>query len=261
MVNQFTYPEKWRVLDLSHPSASQNLALEEALLQGGLPNDFNPTVRLWIDPKATVIGRFQDVNSEVDVEFCRRNGIQVVRRFTGGGAVYHDGGNLNFTIVMPKPETIGLLEFHRINASIIQDCVTSLGLESVFVSPNSIEVSSKKISGAAACFGRKLALWHSSILVSTDTTISAIALAPSRREAKTTGVRSRWKPMTTLEALLGKPMPLSHAKTILLQSFQKLSNSRLQRMPTTLDEERLTLALLANKYSKYEWNYLGESNV
>jgi lipoate-protein ligase A len=260
MVNQFRYPEKWRVLDLSYASAHHNLALEEALFYGDLSNDFNPTVRLWVNPAATVIGRFQDVKSEVDVEFCIRNGIQVVRRFTGGGAVYHDGGNLNFTIVMPKPENIALLEFHRINASIIQDCVNRLGLESEFVSPNSIEVSSKKISGAAACFNRKLALWHSSILVSTDTAISTVALAPSRREAQTTYVRSRWKPMATLEAMLGKPAPLSCVKTHLLQSFQKMSNAKLQHMSTTSSEERLTLTLLANKYSRYEWNYLGTSN-
>jgi lipoate-protein ligase A len=257
MVNQFKHLKKWRILDVSYTSAFQNLALEEALVRGDLATEFNPTVRFWVNPAAVVIGRFQDVRSEVDAEFCERNGIQVVRRFTGGGAVYHDEGNLNFTIVMPKPENMGLLEFHRINASIVQDCVNRFGLESEFVPPNSVEVSGKKISGAAACFNRRLVLWHSSILVSTNIAIPTIALSPSRIESKKTWVRSRWKPMTTLEAALGKRVQLNHVKACLLQSFQKKSNSRLQYLPMSSGEERLTDMLFANKYSRYEWNYLG----
>jgi len=257
MVNQFGYFEKWRILDLSHASPFQNLALEEALVQGDVSGDFIPTVRLWVNPPAAVIGRFQDVKSEVDVEFCERNGIQIVRRFTGGGAVYHDEGNLNFTIVMPKPENIRLLEFHEINATIVQDCLKRFGLESEFVPPNSVEVSGKKISGAAAGFGRNLTLWHSSILVSTDITTPALALSPSRREFKTTHVRSRWRPVTTLEAALGKRVSLNEVKTCLLQSFHKLTDTKLEPLPLLSAEEQLMQTLLASKYSSYEWNYLG----
>jgi len=257
MVNQSKYVEKWRILDLSYASVFQNLALEEALVQSDVTGGVIPTVRLWVNPPATVIGRFQDVKSEIDIEFCERNDIQIVRRFTGGGAVYHDEGNLNFTIVTPKPENIRLLEFHKINAAIVQDCLNRFGLENEFVPPNSIEVSGKKISGAAAGFGRNSTLWHSSILVSTDTATPALALSPSQREFQTTHVRSKWRPVTTLEAELGKRVSLNDVKTCLLQSFREFADSKLEPLPLLSAEEQLMRTLFASKYSSYEWNYLG----
>lgn len=257
MVNQARSSRTWRILDLSYSSPFQNLALEEALVQGDLSGDFTPTIRVWVNPSAAVIGRFQDIKSEVDIEFCEQNGIQIVRRFTGGGAVYHDEGNLNFTIVMPKPESIRLLEFHKNNAYVVQDCLNRLGLKSEFIPPNSLEISGKKISGAAAGFDRKLSLWHSSILVSTDIAMPTRVLSPSRRYFKTTHVRSRWKPVTTLEAALGKHVPLSEVKTCLLRSFEKLKDSELQPLPLSDAEEQRMRALFARKYSIYEWNFLG----
>jgi lipoate-protein ligase A len=249
--------EIWRILDLSYPSASQNLALEEALVQGRLSGDFTPTIRVWVNPAAAVIGRFQDVKSEVDVEFCRQKGIQIVRRFTGGGAVYHDEGNLNFTMVAPKPERMGLLELHKTNSSIVKECLKRLGLKSEFTPPNSIEVSGRKISGAAAGFHRNLSLWHWSILVSTDLAVLRLVLSPSRRYFKTTRVRSRWRPVTTLEAALGRHMPLNEVKACLLRSFEKLNDANAEPLPLSDAEEKRMHDLFTSKYSSYEWNYLG----
>jgi len=257
MVNLAGTYETWRILDLSYASASQNLALEEALVQDDLSEDFTPTIRVWINPPAAVIGRFQDVKSEVDMKFCEQNQIQIVRRFTGGGAVYHDEGNLNFTIVMPKPESVGLLEFHKINALIIQDCLSGLGLISEFTPPNSVEIAGKKISGAAAGFYRKQSLWHASILISTDIVTATHVLSPSRRNFEATHVRSRWKPVTTLEASLGKYVPLDEVKTCLLRSFEKLNGARLQSLPLSDAETKRMHNLLLSKYSNYEWNHLG----
>jgi len=257
MVKQERSSDTWRILDLSYASPFQNLALEEALIQGDQSDNFTPTIRVWVDPPTAVIGRFQHVPSEVDIDFCEENNIQIARRLTGGGAVYHDEGTLNFTIVTPKPESISLLEYHRINASVIQDWLNELGLKSEFIPPNSIEFSGKKISGAAAGFSRKLSLWHSSILISTDVPMLTRALSPSRRDSNTTHVRSRWRPVTTLEEALGRHIPLNEGKACLLQSFQKLKDSKLEPLPLSHAEEQRMFTLFSGKYSSWEWRNLG----
>jgi lipoate-protein ligase A len=256
MVNRKPSSETWRILEISYASPFQNLALEEALAQSTPSEGFIPTVRIWVNPPTAVLGRFQHVDSEVDIEFCERNDIRIARRFTGGGAVYHDEGNLNLTVVTQRPEGISLLEFHRKNASVVQDFLASYGLDSEFVSPNSIQIAGKKISGAAAGFCRHLALWHASTLVSTDTVTLGQVLSPSQRTFETSFTRSRWKPVTTLATTLGRHVDLSEAKETLLRSFRKLNNAKLQ--PGRLsDAEEQRMRLLLAKYSSREWNRLG----
>lgn len=111
LVRQPVSTTEGRILNLSYPNAFQNLALEEALAKSNLSSSIT-TVRLWENPPSVILGRFQNPTDEVDIAFCNSRGIKIARRFTGGGAVYHDLGNLNFTIAGPRPKNCSLNRLH-----------------------------------------------------------------------------------------------------------------------------------------------------
>lgn len=246
-------PPRWRLLDLSYPTAFQNLALEEALARSSILPSFLPTVRLWRNPPAAIVGRFQDVNSEVDVEFCRQNDIAIGRRFTGGGAVFHDLGSLNLTIVTRRENTtIG--ELHERNSSILLDMLARFGVEGVLVPPNSILVNHRKISGAAAAVGNRYALWHASTLVSTDVPRVHRVLAPGRVAKETSSIRSKWHPVTSLTTILGRQVDIEFVKGALLLSCNSILGSKFERSGLREEEEQTAKLLLEQKYSSQDWN-------
>src|SRR5215831_6317193 len=99
--------ETWRLLDVEfRNNPFMNLAVEEAIPrmvgEGNVPN----TVRFWHNSNTIVIGCFQSAKLEVNMEACKQTGTTIVRRFTGGGAVYHDAGNLNYAISLQKGDKL-----------------------------------------------------------------------------------------------------------------------------------------------------------
>jgi lipoate-protein ligase A len=256
MVKEHTLDGEWRLLDLSYASVFQNLALEEALARCSA-SEPRSTVRIWVDPRAVVVGRFQDVQTEVDVDLCQQNNIQIARRFTGGGAVFHDEGNLNLTIVTSRLRETSLIRFHEINCSVILNLFDQLGLEGNFVPPNSIEISGKKVSGAAAALGRDFALWHASILVSTHEHMLNRLLLPSRETRASNFIRSKWQPVTTLESALGTHVSLEEAKRRLVSSCERCYGVKLESGQLHADEEQLMTSLYVRRYSSPEWNLRG----
>jgi lipoate-protein ligase A len=248
--------KEWRLLDVSYPSAFRNLALEEALARSMHPGD-PPTVRIWTNQKAAVLGRFQEVDTEVDTTFCEKNNIQVTRRFTGGGAVYHDNGNLNLSIVTPRQSGISLVGIHESNRAVVSNLLDQLGIESTCVLPNSLEISGKKISGAAAALGRDYAFWHASILISTDTKMLERVLLPSRTAKSTRFIHSRWQPVTTVERILGIHVEIEQVKRQLSHSFERTFGVVLKPGVLAKKETDLTESLFTSKYSTREWNIQG----
>jgi lipoate-protein ligase A len=130
LVTQKARVSSWRRLDLSYESAFMNLALEEALALNTFSEGTQllPTVRFWVNPRAVVIGRFQEASSEVDIARCKLSDVQVARRFTGGGAVFHDEGTLNFTIISKPSERPSVSEFQDQNLRLVLQAFDSLGL-------------------------------------------------------------------------------------------------------------------------------------
>jgi len=247
---------KWRLLELSYESAFNNLALEETLARKAGSESFLPTVRLWTNVPTVVLGRFQEASSEVDLNFCELRKVQVARRFTGGGAVFHDKGTLNFTIVTEPSLRLSVGKLHETYSRLIISSLKGLDLNCSFSPPNSILVDGRKVCGAAAAFGNHFALWHCSILVSTDTELLEDVLAPSRRIVSTRFVRSHWKPITTIEAELGMKIGLREVRSQLLRSFASEFDAELGEGGLTLDEED-SLRILVGKYSSVEWNLHG----
>src|SRR5881628_1017661 len=99
--------ETWRLVDLEYrDNPFMNLAVEEAIPRMVGEGKAPSTVRFWHNSNTIVLGCFQSAELEVNFEECKETGTKVVRRFTGGGAVYHDGGNLNYAISLRRGHRI-----------------------------------------------------------------------------------------------------------------------------------------------------------
>ena len=95
----------WRLIEEIDNDVFHNLAIDESLARTqAVQEEKKNTLRFWRSDGAVVIGRFQCVHEEVNIAYCEENQIAIARRFTGGGTVYHDPGNLNFSICVAKSE-------------------------------------------------------------------------------------------------------------------------------------------------------------
>jgi len=249
-----TYNE-WKFLDTSYDSVYRNLALEEALITTQ-QSDKATRMRIWTNPPAVVAGRFQDVRLEADTSLCERENIAIARRFTGGGTVYHDPGNLNFTLVSWEP-SIDLKAIQHRNISILNEMLLRLHIDSTITSPNSISVAGRKISGASVAVKRNLVLWHASLLVSTDPLTITHVLAPSRRQFITNRVRSRWEPVTNLQRELSRSVETREVKQQFLNTVEDMFQVRLRRSELSSSDEAETIRLHDLKYATTEWIYEG----
>lgn len=161
---------KWRVIPLETVDAFQAMALDEACSESvkvGGP----PTIRFWKwKPSAVSIGYFQSLKDEVRIDECERRGVNIVRRRTGGGAVYHDSeGEITYSITCPEsllPK--GITESYHLICGWIVDGLKTLGIQSEFKPINDIITGGKKISGNAQTRRQGVLLQHGTILHDLD---------------------------------------------------------------------------------------------
>ena len=257
MVTQVKNAKK-RKIDCTYPSALLNLAVEETIARNfSTGSQTQPTVRLWVNPKSVILGRFQSVRSEVDLVQCHLNDVQIARRFTGGGAVFHDEGTLNFTITSARPES-SLLEFQEANLRLVLDALGNLGVRCSASSPNSILVEGRKICGAACAVGIDFGIWHCSVLVDTNVQLLESTLAPSRSKANSRFVRSKWQPVTTLSIALRRRVGVGEVMRTLESTIEERFGRNLEASGLSTEEEECLQVLYTQKYSLDEWNMEGE---
>jgi len=247
----------WRVLDLEYPDAPSNLALEEAIARHVGSGDSPPTLRLWRNRRAAVIGENQRVGQEVHLDACRQLGVEVVRRFTGGGAVYHDLGNLNYSICAPKSPTSNL-DFHQAVFKPALECVVAslrtLGLEGWPAPVNAVLIRGRKVSGGAGAIRWRAIFYHGSILVSTDLDLLWRILRQEQPPATGKFVQSKRLPVTSIERELGREVPLEQVKEAVKHAFMQTFNACLASEGATDQELHEVPALVEEKYGSDKWN-------
>lgn len=162
----------WRLLILTETNPYKNMAIEEALFNS-VECDASPdTIRLWKCTPSAVLGWSQRAETELNIDNCRHFKVSIVRRFTGGGAIYYDLGNVNWTFVCRKsswPQKMNNLSqvFESFSVPLV-DALAWLGVEADFKAPNAICVNGSKISGMAMYIKRQAILCHGTLLVDSD---------------------------------------------------------------------------------------------
>lgn len=165
----------------------ETLALEEALLDT-LPSE-TAVLYLYRHQNSIIIGRNQNVWAECSCSDVSRDGVQIARRISGGGAVYHDENNLNFSFIVPRD----MYDLRR-QSSVVLGAVRSLGVDAQFTGRNDLTANSRKFSGNAFCLRKNAAFHHGTILIDTDVARMQryLQVDPGKMQAKgVASVRSR----------------------------------------------------------------------
>lgn len=231
-----------------------NLAFEEYCFKHlDLKEDY---VFLWINGPSIIIGKNQNTIEEINQDYVKEKGIMVVRRITGGGAVYHDLGNLNFSFIskVTGPEKI---DFKKYNMPIVK-ALEKLGIKCELTGRNDITIDGKKISGIAQSVWQQRVLNHGTILFDVELDVLSKALQVKQDKIESKGVKSVKSRVTNIKPYLNRDMDIYEFKDILLKSIFELEGQ--EPVEHRLSEEDLANIdkLFREKYCTWEWNY-GES--
>ncbi len=224
-----------------------NLAFEETVLNCRREGDY---LLLWQNRNTVVVGQNQNTEEEIDHAFVDAHHINVVRRMTGGGAVYHDLGNLNYSFITDAGDA-GSLTFERFTRPVVES-LRSLGLDAEASGRNDILVQGRKVSGTAQRLAGGCILYHGCLLFDADPAMVAGALRadPDKFASKSTkSVRSR---VGNIRAFLKKDMTLPEFWEHLRQG---LSSGGFVPVSLTAEELAQVEKLKAEKYDTWEWNF------
>jgi len=251
--------EEWRLIDLEYrDDPFMNMSVEEAIPRAGGEGRAPNTVRFWHNSNTIVLGCFQSAELEVNFEACNQTGTQVVRRFTGGGAVYHDAGNLNYAVSLKKghplvPDSDLQLVFRRLSEGAVEG-LRSLGVDAEFQPINDIQVAGKKVSGAAGSVRWGTVFHHGCILVASDLAILGKVLnVPSVKLAER-HVASVQKRVTTVRDELGKDVSTRDVRDAIVRGIENSYNVQLVEGELTRSEMASAKQLYEEKYNSPKWN-------
>lgn len=236
-------------IENSSTDPAYNLALEEYLLELSKKTK-SSYVMFWQNRPSVIVGRFQNTAEEVNRELAEASQIPVVRRMTGGGAVYHDLGNLNYSFIVAQDQ-LADFDWHMLTEPVIQT-LRRLGVEVVRSGRNDLTVDDKKISGTAQQAVGGAILYHGTLLFDADLTRLSQILncKPAKYESK--GVKSIRSRVTNLKLWLPPDFTVEKLKEALSQEVAATGQSLDQSDYAAVSE------LKRNKYDTWAWNW-GES--
>ena len=253
----------WRYLpDDGERDPRINLAREEAIARhvGADASASTPVLRLWRDAPCVVVGRFQLAAAEVDAPAAAALGAPVLRRFTGGGTVWHDPGNLNVSVVV-RPEDAFLAAdpslrrlpgLYRIVLAPLTAAVRSLGVAAE-LTERDIVAPGGKLSGVAAWLGGRALLVHATLLVDADLeALTRVCSGPGAPgDPRWERTRSRRVRVTSVARELGAVPAADDVEMAVLRAFGANAVA-----PTALTHAELlaTERLLADRYAVSAWH-------
>lgn len=246
---------EWRLLPMRIDDAFTAMAIDEAILRlnaiGKSPN----SIRFWRwQPSAVSIGYFQSVEREVDLNAAKRYGVDVVRRITGGGAVYHDyDGELTYSVVCRQDDVpADIIESYRMICDGLVRGFRRLGLKAEFKPVNDVQVNGKKISGSAQTRQWGSVLQHGTILISPDVRRMFELLKVSPEKISDKFIASVYERVTTIERELGQKPTFEEVRDAMSSGFAETFDVELVEGELSREELELT-AQLRPKYASEEW--------
>lgn len=229
-----------------------NLALEEYVFEELSAND--DFFMLWQNDNTVVVGKYQNTIEEINREYVKKNGINVVRRMSGGGAVYHDRGNLNYTFIVRQGMKDGF-DFTGFTKHIIK-ALKELDIKAEFTGRNDVTIDGKKICGTAQYARNQKIMHHGCIMVDSNLVNVADALNPNKMKFESKSIKSVKSRVTTINACTDSCITVDIFKDVLKK--QIFSGNKIEKYILTEEDIARVKKLRDEKYITWEWNY-GES--
>lgn len=236
-----------------------NLAIEEYALKH-LPLD-DSYLLFYINQPSIIIGKHQNTIEEINAEFVRDNNIQVVRRLSGGGAVYHDLGNLNFSFIT-KDNGESFHNFLKFTQPVI-DALRQMGVEAEMTGRNDLQVGERKISGNAQFATRGRMFSHGTLMfnLNLDNVAASLHANPEKFKSKSTkSVRSR---VANISELMDRKMTIEQFREELLRFIFGVDLDQVPQYKLTDADWTKIHEISKERYQSWDWNYgqSPESNI
>ena len=235
------------IIDNTSTNPYFNIALEEYLLKESKEDIF----MLYVDDPSIIVGKHQNTLAEINYKQIQENKIAVVRRISGGGTVYHDKGNLNFTFIANGKEG-HMVDFKRYTEPIIQ-VLRSIGIDVKLEGKNDLRVNNLKISGNAEHVFRNRVLHHGTILVSANLENLSAALKVDPTNYTDKAVKSIRSKVANINSFLKTPISVIELKTSIFKAIQELHIS--ENYSITENDSEKVKRLITEKFSTWQWNY------
>ncbi len=229
-----------------------NLALEEYVLRHRMPDD--DLLLFYVNSPAIIIGRNQNTVEEIAADVVAERGIRVVRRISGGGAVYHDFGNLNFSF-MTRDVTGRFNRYDKFNGPVVE-VLRELGVPAELSGRNDIVAEGRKISGNAQFATADRMLSHGTLLLDSNLDDVTAALRPRPGKVESKGVKSIRSRVANINEFLAQPITVDELRERIIERI--FGTSDRARIPTLkLDDAdwRAARDLLDRKCGTWDWNY------
>lgn len=236
--------------NLNEHDASVNLALEEYVLRNAQTDE--DMLLFYINAPSIIIGRHQNTLEEINREYVEQNGIRIVRRLSGGGAMYHDLGNLNFSFLTgAQPENFR--NFKKFTEPVIR-ALAKLGVAAELSGRNDILVDGRKVSGNAQYISKSRMVSHGTLLFNSDLSHVSDALNVKENKIVSKGIKSVRSRVANISEYLSQPMDIeSFRKHLLTQIFEESPVT--PEYPITAEDWAAVHTLAESRYRSWEWTY------
>ncbi len=225
-----------------------NLATEEYVLKEIADDSF----MLWRNSPSIIVGKHQNTLAEINVEYVKQNNIPVVRRLSGGGAVFHDLGNLNFTFIQTGQSEM-LVDFRKFTQPIL-DVLLKLGIDARFEGRNDLTIEGKKFSGNAEHIWKKRVLHHGTLLFSSKMADLGQALNVDPLKFRDKAVKSVRSRVTNISEHLKEPMDVMTFSDLVQEHIITMYPDAKVYNLSEEDHAKIN-ELVRTKYSTWEWNF------
>src|SRR4051812_13613380 len=227
-----------------------NLAIEEYALKN---LDINETYLLfYINEPSIIIGKNQNTIEEINTDYVEGNGIKVVRRLSGGGAVYHDLGNLNFSFIT-KDDGESFHNFRKFTKPVVA-ALKKLGVNAELSGRNDLEVGGRKISGNAQFSTKGRMFSHGTLMLYSEieNVVSALKVKIEKIESK--GIKSVRSRVANISEFLTEKVEIVEFRSLLLKNIFEGQDEIPEYVLTDEDWEKI-YQLSKERYQNWEWNY------
>ncbi len=245
----------WRIIKTINDSGAKQMAVDEAILKARIKNKVPNTLRFFTwEPLCVTIGFFQSLKEEVDIEKARSMGVDVVRRYTGGGAVLHEHELTYSLAISEKDVSSDIVKSYKDICDGIIKALLSLGIKAEFKPINDIIVGNKKISGNAQTRKSGVVLQHGTILLDLNLEKMFSVLKVPDEKIKDKIIKAAKERVTSLKNELRRAITCEEIERALISGFEKTFNIKTGVGELTSEELKFAKKLYKEKYTNDKWN-------